>query len=195
MIYNIIFLIIWFAFSLIRVPHSKVYKKMEKEKSLRPRLEVFLVLLNFFGMVLLPVASIVLSFFNFDFFNSFIITLPDWMIISSLIILALSLIIFYVVHKELGKNWSPVLEIRKDHTLIKTGIYKRIRHPMYLQMWIWVIFQGITLQNWFVEAFGIAAWAVLYFIRVGAEEKMLIEKFGKEYKLYTKNSGRLFPKI
>ena len=195
MIYNIIFLIIWILFILIRLPHSQNYKKEKKDKIIRPGIEKALVILNFFGMVVVPIFSIILSFFNFKFLNIYIIPLSDWIKITILFILALSLIIFYIVHKELGKNWSPVLEIRKGHNLIKKGIYSRIRHPMYLQLWIWVIFQGFALQNWLVELIGVLFWAILYFIRVGREEKMLLDEFGDEYKNYMHTSGRIFPKI
>ena len=74
--------------------------------------------------------------------------------IFSAFILFLDTIIFYLSHKELAENWSPFLEIKDHQKLIKTGIYKYIRHPMYLSMWIFAIFQGFILSNLFIEIFG-----------------------------------------
>src|SRR5262249_44720405 len=44
---------------------------------------------------------------------------------------ALSLWLFYRTHKELGRNWSVTLEIRERHTLVTSGVYRYVRHPMY----------------------------------------------------------------
>ena len=66
---------------------------------------------------------------------------------------------------------------------------------MYLQLWIWVIFQGLALRNWVVEIAGVAAWAVLYFVRIGAEERMMTDKFGRDYETYKKSTWRIFPKF
>ena len=106
-----------------------------------------------------------------------------------------NILLFYYVHKELNDNWSAVLEVKEKHTLIKTGIYKYIRHPMYTQSCLWVIFQGFVASNYFVLFFGIATWGLLYFTRVFKEEKMLIAEFGDDYIYYKKEMGRLFPKI
>jgi protein-S-isoprenylcysteine O-methyltransferase Ste14 len=102
---------------------------------------------------------------------------------------------FWWIHKTLGVNWSPTLEIRKGHQLIKAGPYKRIRHPMYSQIWLWTIAQFLIISNIFAGLSGILAWTILYFIRVPSEEKMMIEIFGDEYIEYMKQTGRVFPKL
>ena len=66
---------------------------------------------------------------------------------------------------------------------------------MYTQLWIWVIFQGLILSNYFIEIIGILTWGNLYFMRVSNEEKMMIDEFGDEYKKYMKKTGRLIPQI
>ena len=190
MVYRILYLAIWITFTVIRIPYARAYKKIKKEKIIRSRLEKFLVFLNFIGMCLLP-----LGFIIFPTPEVLRIPLHRWAVVVSSIVLAMSLLLFYFVHKSLGRNWSPVLEIHEGHKLIQRGVYRYIRHPMYTQLWIFVIFQGLMLQNWVVEIYGILAWAVLYFIRVPAEEKMLIETFGSDYKEYMEKAGRLLPAI
>ena len=51
---------------------------------------------------------------------------------------------------------------------------------MYLSMWIFALFQGFVLSNYFIEIFGIITWANLYFFRISNEEKIMIDTFGKE---------------
>lgn len=190
MIFRIIYLALWIVFSLIRFPYAKKHKHSKKIKTVRPGIERFLVFINFIGMGLLPLFFVIVPTPNV-----LVIHLPGWAVICSVIILALSLALFHFIHKSLGNNWSPILEIQEEHQLIKSGIYKSIRHPMYTQIWIWVIFQGLVLQNWLVEVYGVVAWLILYVIRVPEEEKMLIDEFGDEYKEYISQTGRVFPKL
>ena len=131
----------------------------------------------------------------FHCFEGFKIKIPEFLRIISSIILFFDVIFFYFIHKQLAENWSPYLEIKIDQKLIKNGIYKYISHPMYTQLWIWVIFQGLILSNYFIEIIGILTWGNLYFMRVSNEEKMMIDEFGDEYKKYMKKTGRLFPKL
>jgi len=37
--------------------------------------------------------------------------------------------------------------------LIKHGVYRSIRHPMYASIWLWSLGQGLLLQNWFAGWF------------------------------------------
>ena len=100
-----------------------------------------------------------------------------------------------LAHRDPGRNWSMVLEIKEGHHLVKTGIYTKIRHPMYAQFWILVSAQGIVLANGLVIVFGIVAGGLLYFLRVPREEEMLIAEFGDEYRDYMKTTGRVIPKV
>jgi protein-S-isoprenylcysteine O-methyltransferase Ste14 len=120
---------------------------------------------------------------------------PDYVRVFGITILLVSLWLFYWVHKILGRNWSPVLEIQKDHKLITEGPYKRVRHPMYTQTWLLVIGQFLILSNWIAGTAGIITWAILYFIRVPKEEEMMLEEFGEEYQEYMGKTGRLLPRF
>ena len=39
--------------------------------------------------------------------------------------------LFYRSHRDLGHNWSVSLDLRERHTLVTTGVYALVRHPMY----------------------------------------------------------------
>ncbi len=190
MIFRITYIILWVVFTFIRLPHAQKHKQTKKKDSIRPGFEKFLVFLNFIGMGLLPLFFVIVPTPDY-----LALHLPFWAVVLSAVFLGLSLVLFHFVHKALGKNWSPILEIREEHQLIQNGIYKYIRHPMYTQIWIWVIFQGLVLQNWLVELYGVLAWLILYVIRVPEEERMLQREFGVAYDMYMTQTGRLFPKL
>lgn len=189
-IYRIIYGVLFAIFILIRLRYGKEYKNNVNIKKEGVKREKFLVNLVSVGMMLVPIIWIFSGVFQ-----SKAMGLPFYVRIIGIITAFISLWLFYAVHKTLGRNWSPVLEIREGHTLTKEGPYKRIRHPMYTQIWIWVFAQLLITSNWVVGLSGIILWSILYFIHVSKEEKMMKEEFGEEYLKYIEETGRIFPKL
>jgi protein-S-isoprenylcysteine O-methyltransferase Ste14 len=66
---------------------------------------------------------------------------------------------------------------------------------MYTFFYILVISTALISANLFVGIFGIGAWTLLYVVRIGDEEEMLVEEFGEEYQEYMMSTGRLLPKF
>lgn len=186
--FKIAFVVLWIIYILIRTPFEKKYKSGKKIKTIHSTKDKCLLFLLFLGLLLIP-----LLWLFTPFLDSFDILLPVWARLPGIVISILSLFYFNRIHKTLGASWSPTLEIRKGHQLIKTGPYKRIRHPIYAQIWLWTIAQFLIISNIFAGISGILAWTILYFIRVPKEEKMMIENFGDEYIQYMKQTGRIFP--
>jgi protein-S-isoprenylcysteine O-methyltransferase Ste14 len=54
---------------------------------------------------------------------------PWWLLITAL---GIAFAIWARAH--LGANWSAAVSIRADHELIRTGPYRRTRHPIYTGM-------------------------------------------------------------
>lgn len=88
-----------------------------------------------------------------------------------------------------------VLRLHRNHSLITSGPYRFIRHPMYLAFYLIVFAQLLVSSNWVVGFYGVSAWSLLYFIRIPSEEKMLKEKFGDEYNKYKEKTGRILPHL
>ena len=189
-IFQKLFVGILIMIAVIRIYFGKHRLITNYKISIHPILERINSYLVSFGMIYFPLLNIF-----FSYFDKFKFEFPEYIKIISVIILLADVFIFYLSHKELADNWSPFLEIKEKQKLIKTGIYQYIRHPMYLSMWIFAIFQGFVLSNIFIEIFGIITWSNLYFIRISNEEKMMIDTFGNGYIKYIENTGRIFPKL
>ncbi len=93
----------------------------------------------------------------------------------------------------LGKEWSPQLQLRKEHHLVTTGPYARIRHPLYTAMIGYGISLALVTANLFFIVFAITMIAGV-FTRLPKEEQMMIKEFGEQYKAYMQRTGRFFPK-
>ena len=106
----------------------------------------------------------------------------------------LSLVGLVEVHRQLGRQWSAYLEIQENHQLITTGIYSRVRHPMYSVLITLHVAISLMTANVAVIAF-CALRVILFFVRIRREERMLMGQFGEEYRQYMERTGRLLPRI
>ena len=104
-----------------------------------------------------------------------------------------ALLLFYRSHADLGRNWSISLEIRNEHRLVTTGIYRFVRHPMYSSFFLLAVAQLMLLPNWFAGATGLIGVGMLYAFRIRQEERMMTERFGAEYRDYVAHTARLIP--
>ena len=104
--------------------------------------------------------------------------------------------LFYLVwvHRHLDRQWSIALEIQEEHKLITTGPYKRVRHPMYLGIFVYTIGLCIVSLDVLVILFFVFSIWVNY-RRIPNEEQMMIDQFGDEYTEYMQHTGRLLPKF
>ncbi|WKB53758.1 protein-S-isoprenylcysteine O-methyltransferase [Eleftheria terrae] len=105
-----------------------------------------------------------------------------------------SLWLFYRSHADLGRHWSPSLEVHTEHRLVSQGVYRRLRHPMYASIWLFALAQPLLVQNWVAGALAIPGFALLYFLRVPREEELMLETFGEDYRDYMRRTGRVLPR-
>jgi protein-S-isoprenylcysteine O-methyltransferase Ste14 len=110
-------------------------------------------------------------------------------------LMTLAVWLFWRSHADLGRNWSPSLQLREGHTLITEGVYRHVRHPMYASEWLWGTAQALLLHNWVAGLAGLALFTPLYVVRVPREEQMMLDRFGEEYRAYMDRTGRVFPRL
>ena len=116
-----------------------------------------------------------------------------WSVVLGAVAFAAALWVFRATHKELGKNWSITLEIRDAHKLVDSGLYGYVRHPMYTSFLLMAVAQALLLSNWVAGLSGLVGFAIFYGLRVGKEERMMLETFGPEYRDYMARTKRIIP--
>lgn len=127
--------------------------------------------------------------------NFALLPVGDFSRVAASLLMFLNIVFFWWIHRSLGENWSPVLEIRKEQSLITSGPYKYIRHPMYTCFFIHAITLVFVSANWVVGLMGLLSFGFIYPFRVRTEERMMLDTFGEQYFDYMKRTGRLFPKL
>lgn len=118
-----------------------------------------------------------------------------WAVVVGILLFAFGLWVFRRSHKDLGRNWSVTLEIRDRHKLVSAGLYRFIRHPMYASFLLIALAQAFLLPNWVAGMSGLIGFAVLFFMRVHVEERMMLDNFGDEYRAYSSRTKRIIPYI
>ncbi|MGO7173127.1 isoprenylcysteine carboxylmethyltransferase family protein [Rhizobium ruizarguesonis] len=116
-----------------------------------------------------------------------------WAIVIGTILFCAAMWVFRRTHKQLGRNWSITLEIRQQHELICAGPYALVRHPMYTSFLLMGLSQAFLLPNWVAGMAGLIGFAVLFFLRVDKEERMMLEVFGPQYQAYMAKTKRIIP--
>jgi len=92
----------------------------------------------------------------------------------------------------LGRMYSGEVTIQKSHQLIKTGLYRYIRHPIYLGMLCSALGLSFLFRSWIGLAVMIPIVGGLLF-RIRDEEAALHKEFGSEWETYCQQSWRFIP--
>lgn len=188
--WNIVFLIGFIAYVVIRGVYESRAKNNEKAVSRADGRDGALMFIVFLGCLLLPVVYLFTPWLVFADYR-----LPAFVPWFGAAVMVAALWLFWRSHAGLGQNWSVTLELRKGHQLVKHGVYRSIRHPMYAAIWLFGLAQGLLLQNWLAGWSAFVTFALMYFVRIPREEHMMCEFFGQEYRDYMRQTGRVFPRI
>ena len=96
--------------------------------------------------------------------------------------------------RHLGRFHRDDLTVHDDHSLVDTGPYESIRHPLYLATASALVGIGAVLGNWVsIATAGLPTAALVR--RIAVEEAMLESHLGTGYVAYQARTKRLVPGI
>jgi protein-S-isoprenylcysteine O-methyltransferase Ste14 len=175
---------------VIRYPHQRRSRRTSVAERRDRARDTILMTISFAGLFAIPFTHVLTDQPTFAGY-------PFSLLQASLGVAVLigALTLFYRTHRDLGRAWSVTLEIREQHRLVTHGIYARLRHPMYAAFWLWALSQALLLPNWIAGLSGLVGFGTLFFCRVGHEERMMLERFGDEYREYMRRTKRIVPGI
>jgi protein-S-isoprenylcysteine O-methyltransferase Ste14 len=83
---------------------------------------------------------------------------------------------------------------RAQATLVTTGPYRWIRHPMYSAALLLLVATALLTANVIIAFGGLGMFALLA-ARSRVEEQRLVDKFGDAYRNYQRTTGRFVPRF
>jgi len=167
-----------------------VYFLFQKTKPIKSDGFSFLEACILVGLILF---GLIIPHGSYWLLPEFNITLPEYAYQVSVGFMMIAILLLLRTFKDLGKQYSPTLQIFEYHALITSGIYKYVRHPMYLTALLLLLSQSLSLTNRIGLVSNAIAFGILLFLRIPAEEKMLIKEFDMEYKKYNERVAKIIP--
>jgi protein-S-isoprenylcysteine O-methyltransferase Ste14 len=174
-----IFLTYWIAGSL------KTRANAQKE----PFLSRFIILLMEFAGYLLVFAPFNIGVLRFHVIPR---TIPSAILGVASTWAGIGLAIWARYH--LAEYWSARITIKEGHQLIRTGPYRRLRHPIYTGLILATIGSALVIDHWRC-VLGVLLVTVGYCFKAKREEAMLEKQFGEAFQEHRKHTGFLFPKF
>jgi protein-S-isoprenylcysteine O-methyltransferase Ste14 len=94
----------------------------------------------------------------------------------------------------LGSFWSNRVTVKENHTLVRTGPYRIVRHPIYSGILLGML--GSALQRGWIRCFaGVLVCGLSFWLKSQAEEHFMVQSFGEEYLQYRHKVKALAPFI
>ena len=90
----------------------------------------------------------------------------------------------------LGRNWSSHPTHKEDHELITNGPYAYVRHPIYTGVLLALLGSALTGSIFGILLFIIS---IVFCLRIGKEEKIMLDLFPNDYPAYQRRTKRLIP--
>ena len=164
-------------------PAFSVAETTDKKQS--DKFSVILILLMSLISGIVPIVD--WAYFNADKNNL------STMTIAGFIMIATGILFRAWAVKTLGKYFTPTVQITEEHKLIDSGPYKIIRHPSYFAAFLSITGAAVLLESVTGIAVSIIAMSIAYYVRIGIEERKLLEHFGNSYRTYMLHTKKIIP--
>jgi protein-S-isoprenylcysteine O-methyltransferase Ste14 len=92
---------------------------------------------------------------------------------------------------HLGRNWSGVVTVKEGHTLVRTGPYRIVRHPIYTGLLLAFIGTAVAIGEW-RGVLAVICVLIGFLRKIQVEEQRMTEHF-PEYARYRRQTAALIP--
>ncbi len=95
---------------------------------------------------------------------------------------------------SIGRDMASAPEVRADTSLVTSGAFAYVRHPLYLSILLLWAGGALALVSW-VLALGFVALVPMFVARCRLEERLLVAHFGAAYVAYAARVPMLVPRL
>jgi protein-S-isoprenylcysteine O-methyltransferase Ste14 len=119
---------------------------------------------------------------------------------SALVVAGMLLVILGVAFNMWGRallkaRWSNQIKVFEGGTLVTTGPYALVRHPLYASL-IWAFTGGALIYaNPLALLLTAAVFVPMMYVRARKEDAVLLGAFADQYAAYRARTGMFLPKL
>ena len=190
---HIILVLLWVMFS---VPHSLFANEKWKKKMqvvLKKNYKFYRIAYSFFALITL--AIVVTYNFLMQSFLLWNVNIIEQVIAVACMLSCGTIMLLFTRKFFFDLSGADVFQKKKlSRELIKTDLYKYVRHPLYSATlgFVWSIFLYSPLFSNLISCICITAYTIA---GISLEEKKLVHEFGENYISYRSQTPMLIPKI
>jgi protein-S-isoprenylcysteine O-methyltransferase Ste14 len=111
------------------------------------------------------------------------------------VVLLAGLLFTIAARRHLGGNWSGAVTLKQDHTLIRSGPYRFVRHPIYTGLLLAIFGSGVIALGEWRGLVALALVTVAFLRKIQIEERFMQEQFGDGYTRYRQEVAALIPGV
>ena len=168
--------------------------KARTGEKLDRRQEGLFILITLRLVGLAGVAGLIAYFINPACMAWAAVPLPVWLRWTGVGFALIAGLLLVWMFRTLGRNLTDTVVTRKQHTLVTTGPYRWVRHPLYSSAALVILGNSLAAASWFFFVAGCLMFMLLV-IRTRKEEQNLIARFGDDYRNYMQRTGRFVPRL
>ena len=95
----------------------------------------------------------------------------------------------------LGRYFTTDVRVHSGQTVVERGPYRWVRHPSYAGLILVLVGFGLALGNWASLAVVAIVPTAGIVVRIGVEERALLDGLGEQYRRFAAGRPRLFPGV
>lgn len=116
-----------------------------------------------------------------------------WQTGLSVLFFALAGVFSWSGTRALGRQWRFDAGLSADHELVRSGVYRVVRHPIYTSM-LWVLLgTGFLFTPVPMLLIALLVFMIGTEIRVRIEDRLLASRFGAEFRKYQRSVPAYIP--
>ncbi|MFZ3301480.1 MAG: isoprenylcysteine carboxylmethyltransferase family protein [Microgenomates group bacterium] len=162
---------------------------IEGEYKSKQMLIVFIILCTIIILFTFQFFFTLLPIFNSKYTQTVVITIGYVFVLNGVYISIKAL-------KDLGYSWTALAyyRIKNNQKLVKDGIFKYSRHPIYMSIILQCVGYELIVNSWLFLPMFIFLFLIMN-NHINKEEELLMKYYGKEYQIYKNSTKKMFPFI
>jgi protein-S-isoprenylcysteine O-methyltransferase Ste14 len=118
-----------------------------------------------------------------------------WLQVAGIAVAIVGIAATVYAQLEMGDSWRLGVDVRESTTLVRTGVFGRVRNPIYTAMFAFGLGIALVTPNLVACAGFILLVAAIELQVRRVEEPHLLRTHGDAYRAYTATVGRFIPGV